>query len=97
MPVDKVVIPSLPDYFRNKLGAVSVKVGLQVVESEFRGTSLRLDRSQSQLGRYVDRNQFSIEQGSAMFNTSTELKMSGARQIIEKASILVFVARNLPV
>lgn len=96
MPVDKVVIPSLPDYFRNKLHTTSFRAGLQVVESEFRGTSLRLDRSQSQLGRYADYNQFSVEQGSSLFNTSTELKMSGSRQIIEKASILVFVARNLP-
>lgn len=95
MPVDKVIIPSLPDYFRNKLGVASLRVGLQVVESEFRGTSLRLDRSQSQL-QYPNSNQFSIEQGSAMFNTSAELKISGSRQIIEKASVLVFVARNIP-
>lgn len=95
MPVDKIVIPSLPDYFRNKLHTVSSKGGLQIVESEFKATSLRLARSKSQL-KYSNFNQFSIEQGSGLFNTNIELKMSGSMQVIEKTSILVFVAKNLP-
>lgn len=93
MLVDKLVILSLPDYFRNKLGVSALRVGLQVVESEFRATSLRLDRSKSQLG-HPQSNQFSLEQGTALYNRSAELQLSGSNQVIEKASMLVFVARN---
>lgn len=93
MPVDKLVIPSLPDYFRNKLGVSASRAGLQVVESEFRATSLRLDRSKSQLG-HPHSNQFSLEQGTALYNTSAELQLSGSNQVIEKVSMLIFVARN---
>lgn len=93
MPVDKLVIPSLPDYFRNKLGVSASEAGLQVVESEFRATSLRLERSKSQLS-YPKSNLFSWEQGVSLYNSSAELLLSGSNQIIEKASILVFVAKN---
>ena len=93
IPGDKIVIPSLPDYFRNKLVITSLRAGLEVVESEFRATSLRLERSKSQL-KYPDYNQFSLEQGAGLSSTNPELKVSGSNQIIEQASALVFVARN---
>ena len=93
MPGDKLVIPSLPDYFRNKLWRSSLKAGLEIVESEFRATSLRLERSKSQL-KFPKYNQFSLEQGARLSSKNPELEVSGSNQVIEQASMLVFVAKK---
>ena len=93
MPVDKLTVPSLPDYFKGKLERTATQAGLAVVESDFRNTSIIVERSATQM-RYPQYNQFSLEQGSSNYHTNTELKNSGSNNVIEKASILVFVAKK---
>ncbi len=93
MFVDRMVIPSPPDYFKSKLEDATIKAGLTIVESGFRGTSIRTKRSPAQM-RFPQYNQFSLEQGSTLFTTNLELEITGSRDVIEKASLLVFVAKK---
>lgn len=93
MPVDRTVIPSLPDYFKSKMERKAIQAGLRVAESEFRGTSIIAQRSSSQM-HYADYNQFNLEQGLSFVSKNSELKMRGSTDVIETASILVFVAKK---
>lgn len=94
MPIDKYYIPSLNDYFKNKLGEKAIRAGLTIAESQFRGTSLRLPRSSSQL-RHPQYNEFAIENGSSRIYTNRILELSGSNDVIEKATMLVFVSKKI--
>lgn len=93
MPVDKYYVPSLPDYFKSKLEKTATQARLEIVESQFRTTSLILQRSKSQM-QHPKHNAFALENGSARFHTNPELKISGSSNVIEKATMLVFVAKK---
>lgn len=94
MPVDRTVISSLPDYFKSKMERKSNQAGLKVVESEFRGTSVIVKRSPGQMN-YPDYNQFCLEQGLSFVTKNSELKMRGSKDVLETASMLVFVAKKV--
>lgn len=91
--IDRVLIYSLPDYFRSKLERTADESGLTILESKFRGVSLRLPRSIHQQ-KYPDKYQFTLEQGSYTETINPELGQSGSTDVIEKASIQVFVAQK---
>lgn len=93
MNIDRVAIPSLPDYFRTKLEKMSSLAGLEILESRFRGVTLRVPRSRFQMVQ-LDKNVFSMEQGSNRSDVNMELTQNRSTDIIEKASILVFVAQK---
>lgn len=93
MPVDRTIISSLPDYFMGKMERKANQAGLRVVESEFRGTSIIAKRSPSQM-KYPDYNQFSLEQGLSFVTKNSELRMRGSNDVIESASMLVFVVKK---
>lgn len=93
MPLDRIAVPSLPDYLRNKLETTSIRAGFEVVESGFRSTSIRGSRVEAQ-ETMLDRNEFSLENGSMKRYMNAELKFSASTDIIEKATVLVFVAQK---
>lgn len=93
MPIDTVRVPSLPEYFKNKLERLVLESGLDTVDSNFRATSVIGDRSPVQRA-YPQFNQFGIEQGEAHREVNEILARTNPSQIVEKASILTFVARK---
>lgn len=93
MPVNRLQILSLPAYFKSKLEKLAVESGLTIVNSEFRATSVIAERSEVQRN-FPQFNQFSMEQGMEDRVINGVLKISGSNQVIEKASILTFVAQK---
>lgn len=93
MTIDRIMIPSLSEYFRTKLERSSTNAGLDILESRFRAVSLRLPRSKVQMSE-PDKNVFPIEQGSSLHTVNSELVHSQSKDVIEKASMLVFVAQK---
>ncbi len=93
MPFEKITIPSLQAYFQSKMERKTTEAGLRVIESKFRGTTFIGKRSASQM-HYPDYNQFSLEQGFSYVTKNSELKNRGSKDVIESASILVFVAKK---
>jgi len=61
---EKLVIPSVPVYFKQKLERLALEADLSVLESEFRLATLRVSRNNSQQEDPSSRyNQFNIDQG----------------------------------
>lgn len=91
LPVERVVIPSLFDYFRAKLEAQARTNGLSVVQSGLVGSVIRGHRTEKQHPAY---NTFFMEQGIGMDNKNLGLMLERSEDVVEKASILVFVAQK---
>jgi len=93
MPIDKLAISSLPDYLRTKLERTLTQAGLTIVESGFRSTSIRAPRAEIH-ATTPQSNEFSMENGIASRFLNAELGLSQSTDIIEKATVLVFVAQK---
>ncbi len=93
VPVDKMAIPSLPDYFKAKLEREAACAGLTVQESLFRETSFIGKRNPVHTMQ-PDRNSFSLRNGNYVVGTNPLLAMDGSDNVIEQASALVFVAKK---
>ena len=91
LPLDRLVIPSVPDYFKYKIEKEAQNNNLEVVESEFKWTSIRGQRFEHQDYPY---NYFTIDQGSARHRISPELQAESSTDVIETASVLTFVAKK---
>lgn len=91
MPADRMVIPSVPNYFKEKLERVAKAAGLQVRHSQFDGTVFRGQRSKVQ-NKSLKSNEFSLEQGVRLHTNNPELTISP--DVVEKVSLLVFVAQK---
>lgn len=91
MPVDKLVLPSLSDYFKEKLGRMSQQAGLAISESEYREVKTQGYKTEEQKQRYPQYNQFSLRKGILLFGKQQDLP-SG--QVEENLTSLVFVAKK---
>lgn len=89
--IDKLAVPSLPDYLKTQLEKSALQSGFAILESDFRSTSVRVSvrKDDIRVGRY---NVFSIETGIVRMYNNIDMKPHS--HIIEKATILVFVAQK---
>ncbi len=92
IPGDRIIVPSLVEYFKDKMERAIMDAGLLVAESGYRTASLRLGRGENNDSRY---NQFSFENGHTLDYTNGILKLSGSEEIIEKATMLVVVGKKV--
>lgn len=93
IPVDKFDIPTLHEYFKDKLIITAAQAGLSVTEAGYRGASIIVPRSDSQMS-YPLNNEFSLYSGTFTVSQNRVLTSLESQDVVERANILVVVAKK---